>query len=74
MPYNKGFYGPSRNSPELPMAATPSATCPRESVLPVRLRPDFLVVFGGYAGVAEHRHGCQAARKRSLRADILQTS
>ena len=32
----------------------PSATCPRESVLPIRLRPDFSVVFEGYAGGAEH--------------------
>ena len=31
-----------------------SATCPRESVLPIRLRPDFSVVFEGYAGRAEH--------------------
>ena len=27
-----------------------SATCPRESVLPIRLRLDFSVVFEGYAG------------------------
>ena len=33
----------------------PSATCPRESVLPIRLRPDFSVVFEGYGGGAEHR-------------------
>jgi len=31
-----------------------SATCPRESVLPIRLQPEFLVVFEGYAGEAEH--------------------
>ena len=31
-----------------------SATCPHESVLPIRLRPDFSVVFDGYAGGAEH--------------------
>jgi len=31
-----------------------SATCPCESVLPIRLRPDFPVVFEGYAGGAEH--------------------
>ena len=30
----------------------PSATCPRESALPIRLRPDFLVVFEGYGGRA----------------------
>ena len=34
------------------VAATPSATCPHESVLPIRLRPDFLVVFEGYAVTA----------------------
>ena len=31
-----------------------SATCPLESVLSIRLRPDFSVVFEGYAGGAEH--------------------
>jgi hypothetical protein len=36
-------------------ALTSSATCPRESVLTIRLQPDFLVVFEGYAGEAEHR-------------------
>ena len=34
---------------------TLSATCPGESVLPIRLRPDFCVVFGGYAGGAVNR-------------------
>ena len=34
----------------------PSATCPSESVLPIRLRPEFSVVFEGYAGGAEHWH------------------
>ena len=51
-----------------------SATCPRESVLPIRLRPDFSVVFEGYAGGAEHWLRLQKARQRSLRADILRTS
>ena len=51
-----------------------SATYPLESVLPIRLRPDFSVVLEGYAGGAEHRPCCQAARKRSLRADVLRTS
>lgn len=51
-----------------------SAICPRESVLPIRLRPDFSVIFEGYAGGAEHRPRRQEARKQSLRADILQTS
>lgn len=50
-----------------------SATCPSESVLPIRLRPDFLVVFEGYAGRAEHWPLRWVAWKRSLRADILQT-
>lgn len=41
----------------------PSATCPRERVLLIQLRPDFSVVFEGYAGGAEHpscakRLGC----------------
>jgi hypothetical protein len=51
----------------------PSATFPRESVLPIRLRPDFFFVFEGYAGGAEHWPRRQVARKRSLRADILRT-
>ena len=51
-----------------------SATCPRESVLPIRLRPEFLVVFEGYAGGAEHQRGRHAVRKRSLRGYILRTS
>src|SRR6056297_2476105 len=52
---------------------TPSATCPREKVLPIWLGPDFLVVFEGYAGGPEHRHGCREGQNRSLRADILRT-
>ena len=51
----------------------PSATCPRESVLSIRLRPDFSVVFEGYAGRAVNRPCCQEAPKWSLRADILRT-
>jgi hypothetical protein len=51
----------------------PSATCPRESVLSIRLRPDFSVVFEGYARWAEHRRRRQAARKWSLGVDILRT-
>ena len=50
-----------------------SATCPSESVLPIRLQPEFLVVFEGYAGEAEHWPLGQEVRKRSLRADILRT-
>ncbi len=38
------------------VAATLSATFPCESVLSTRLRPDFSVVFGGYAGGAVNRH------------------
>ena len=52
----------------------PSATCPCETVLSIRLRPDFLVVFEGYAGGAEHRPRRWEARNWSLRADILRTS
>jgi hypothetical protein len=40
---------------DIAMAATASATCPRESDLPIGLRPDFSVVFGGYAGEAVNR-------------------
>ena len=50
-----------------------SATCPNESVLPIRLRPDFLVVFEVYAVWAEHWPLRQEPQKRSLRADILCT-
>ena len=50
-----------------------SATSPSQSVLPIRLRPDFSVVFEGYAGWAVNWHIPQIVRKRSLRADILQT-
>ena len=50
-----------------------SATCPHESVLLIRLRQDFLVVFKGYAGGAEHWSWRQDGWKRSLRADILQS-
>src|SRR5690606_35289745 len=51
----------------------PSATCPREKVLPIWLGPDFSVVFEGYAGGAKHLPLCHESRKRSLRADILRT-
>ena len=50
-----------------------SATCPRETCLPIRLRPDFSVVFGGYAGGAVNRPQRKKPRKRSLWADILRT-
>ena len=39
-----------------------SATCLRESVLPIQLRPDFLVVFEGYAGGAVNLPRCQEGR------------
>ena len=51
----------------------PSATCPRESVLPIRLRPDFSVVLEGYAGGAVNWPCCAEGRKLSLKADILQS-
>ena len=50
-----------------------SATCPRESVLPIRLRPDFSVVFEGYAGGAVNRPTRREARTRSLKGGILPT-
>jgi hypothetical protein len=49
----------------------PAATYLRESVLPIRLRPDFLVVFEGCAGGAEYWPCRHEARKRSLRHGIL---
>ena len=51
-----------------------SATCPSESVLPIRLRPDFSVVFGGYARSPFHRSRHAVTPKRSLRASILRGS
>ena len=48
--------------------------CPRESVLPIRLLPDSLVLFEGCAYWAEHWQPRKKAGKRSLSADILQTS
>ena len=52
----------------------PSATCPRESILPIRLRPDFFVVFEGYAGGAVHWPLREEVQERSLGANILLTS
>src|SRR6056297_3144888 len=43
------------------------ATCPSESVLPILLPPDFIVVFEGYAGGAENWLRREEAWKRSLR-------
>jgi len=61
------------NGVECIMAVTASATCPRESVLPIRLRPDFIVVFEGYAGWAVNRPRREVARKHALGAEILRT-
>ena len=51
--------------------AHPSATWLRESVLPIRLRPDFLVVFEGYAGGAEHWLGRRDAYNFGRRLKTL---
>jgi len=56
------------------MADSLSAICPRESILPIWLWPNFPVVFEGYTGQAEHWPWRNEARKWSPRADILQTS
>ena len=53
------------------MSDTASANCPRESVLPIRLWPDFSVVFGGCAAEAVNRPPHLRAQKRSLCVDIL---
>ena len=50
-----------------------SATCFHELVLSRWPRPDFSVVFEGYAGWAIHHRRRREARKRSLGADILWT-
>lgn len=50
------------------------ATCPRESVLLIRLRPDFSVVFEGYVHSALHWRPRLGSRTRSLEPDILRTS
>jgi hypothetical protein len=42
-------------------------------LLQIRPRPDFCVIFEGYAGEAEHWRSRQVARKQSLKADILWT-
>ena len=65
--------GPDAAQRRFDGSRVPSATCPSESVLPIRLRPDFSVVFVGYAGWAVNRHIPYNAGKRSLRANILQT-
>jgi len=54
---------------EFGICYTPSATCPRESVLSIQMRPDFSVVFEGYAGGAEHWRRRPEAQKWSLEAD-----
>jgi hypothetical protein len=62
-----------RHERELGARLAPSATCPSETVLPIRLRPVFSVIFKGYAGGPEHRPPRQEGPKRSPRADILWT-
>ena len=42
---------PNWQNSRIEVRVIPSATCPCESVLPIRLRPDFSVIFKGYAGV-----------------------
>lgn len=74
-----GVFVASRHDPncqnsQFSVRVIPSATCPRESVLPIWLGPDFSVVFEGYAGQAIHLPLCQVSLKRSLRTDILWTS
>ena len=51
---------------ELGPRPTPTATCPRESVLSIQPWLDFSVSSEGYAGSAVHRALYQEARKRSL--------
>ena len=55
-----------------------SATCPCESVLPIRLRPDFSAVFEGYAGGAEHwlrsPEGPEAFSRGRYSPDLLTAS
>ena len=73
MVYRTGLENRRRGNSTVGSNPTSSATCPRESVLLIRLRPDFSVVFGGYAGGAEHCPRRREAWKRSLRARILRT-
>jgi hypothetical protein len=68
-----GGFELAARSKRLASGPVSSATCLRESVLPIRLRPDFSVVFGGYAGGAKHWHRCRKARKWSPLVDILRT-
>jgi hypothetical protein len=48
------------------MAVTSSATCPSESVLPIRLRPDFSAFSKGFAEPAEHQRASNRHKIRSL--------
>ena len=50
---------------------TLSATYSREIVLPIWRRPDFFIVFEGYAGEAVNWPCCPEGQKRSLNADIV---
>lgn len=42
---------------KLDIRPIPSATCPSESILPIRLRRDFLVLSQGFVEKAQHQHG-----------------
>ena len=58
----------------LDRSPVPSATCLSEPVLPIQLRPDFLVVFKGYARSPFHPSRQAVTPKRSLGASILRGS
>ena len=73
MVYRTGLENRRRGNSTVGSNPTSSATCPHESVLPIRLLPDFSVVFEGCAGGAEHWPWYRETRKPSLTADILRT-
>ena len=54
----------------LDIRPAPSATCPSESVLPIRLPPDFSVVFGGYAGGVIHGLAQKSPGSALSRAEV----
>lgn len=72
--YRTGLENRRRGNSTVGSNPTSSATCPRESILPIRLRPDFSVVFKGYARSPFHRSRHAVTPKRSLRASILRGS
>ena len=51
-----GFILLGRAQRRFDRSRVPSANCPSESVISIRLRPDFCVVFGGYGGWAVNWH------------------